>query len=162
MLCPFLGIKVIFGVRILGLSSVNSAGGCVESLFELSQPGQPLFSSVPCVVLCSFSDAWQLPCLGWKAHKTKVEKTVSFLCLCQAFPGRGKSTVALAQLVDIPKRGGIGASNLRAEEGGSVGWKAGSRGVEGGGSRGRNGDPKGFFAWCLNVWKVGENSCKEV
>lgn len=47
-----------------------------------------------------------------------------------------------------------------------MGWEAGSRGVEGGGSRGRNGDPKGFFAWCLNVWdvrrEVGENSYKEI
>lgn len=88
---------------------------------------------------CSFSDAWQLPCLEWKAHKTKVEKTVSFMRLCcdsvvakhcQALPwtrkmqalnnkdeggGNNLSPAALGQLMDIPKRGlrgGIGASNL--------------------------------------------------
>lgn len=54
MLCPFLGIKVIFGVRILGLSSVNSAGGCVESLFELSQPGGAV------VFICSLCGSLQL------------------------------------------------------------------------------------------------------
>lgn len=54
VLCPFLGIKVIFGVRILGLSSVNSAGGCVESLFELSQPGGAV------VFICSLCGSLQL------------------------------------------------------------------------------------------------------
>lgn len=83
---PFSGNKGYIWCQDLGAEQcVNSAGGCVESLFELSQPRE-LFSSVPSVVLCSFSDVWQLPCLGWKAHKTKVEKTVSFLCLCQALP----------------------------------------------------------------------------
>jgi len=39
VVCGFLGIKVIFGVRLFGESRVNSTEGCIESLFELHRTG---------------------------------------------------------------------------------------------------------------------------
>lgn len=54
MLCPFLGIKVIFGVRILGLSSVNSAGDVLNHCLNcLSQGGAVVF-------ICSLCGSLQL------------------------------------------------------------------------------------------------------